>query len=123
MVPFLFLVISRLFARVGDLQIMKSLWTLPTALILASIVVVLIRALDHGVSGFDAYLARNAHRGALFISFVALPALVGGVILWDAAGTDRLIQVVVGWVLIFIALLSARNNWQWSSILKGGAPS
>jgi len=122
-VPFLFLVISRLFARVGDLQIMKSLWTLPTALILASIVVVLIRALDQGVSGFDAYLARNAHRGAFFISFVVLPALVGAVVLWSAAGTDRLAQVVAGWVLIFIALLSARNNWQWRSILRGGASS
>jgi len=111
-IPVLFLVVSRLFARVGDLQIMKSLWTLPTALVIAAVITVALKLVDAVASVLNYYLSDHADRTLHMLVFVALPLVVGFLILYGAAGTDNLLQVVVGWFLLVVAALSARNPWQ-----------
>ena len=115
-IPGLFLVISRLFARVGDLQISKSIWTLPTALVLATIIVLVMRLVDILMSDLSSFLERGADRIIYFTGFVIVPLAIGFAVLYDAAGTDRLLQVLIGWFLLILAAISARNPWDWPSI-------
>jgi hypothetical protein len=119
-VPGLFLVIARLFARVGDLQIFKSLWTLPTALVLATLIVVAVRFADMVISGFSEYLRAHGNRGWALILFVILPSVTGAAILYYAAGTDLLLQVLLGWSLLVMAAISAANRWNWRQIIHRG---
>jgi hypothetical protein len=118
-IPLVFLVISRLFARIGDLQLEKSLWTLPTALVISTLVVVSIRFLDLVISGLSNTL--ESHRDNFVYVFVSvlLPIMIGFVILYRVAGTDLLGWVMLGWGLLCIAGLSARVPWEWRKMAKG----
>jgi len=118
-IPGLFLIVSRLFARVGDLQLSKSLWTLPTSLALAAAMAIVIKAVDIPISGLTSYLHKRRNRGVQVVIFVLVPLSVGFLLLYDAAGTDNLTQVLLGWVFMVIAAISARNPWNWGRILHG----
>jgi len=122
-IPLVFLVISRLFARIGDLQLEKSLWTLPTALVISTLVVVSIRLLDLVISGFGNALESHKDSFLYMIVSVFVPLIIGFTVLYRFAGTDMLTWVLLGWSLLCIAGLSARVPWDWRRMKKGSVES
>jgi len=109
--PGLLLVISRLFARVGDLQIEKSVWALPTALLLSALIAGLVIVLDRLLKIFETFLASMGSRRMLILGMVVVPLCTGFPILYIVAGTDRILAVLVGSGMLTLAALSLRSGW------------
>jgi len=109
--PSVVLMLSRLFSRVGDLDVGKTFWVLPTGLVGGLVVVTVFYLADKilGKAGYFRYLSLGAYRGIPVLAVSLLGC--SGFLIYQSIASYDLLWLGVGVILAGIAVASV-ESWR-----------